>query len=184
MCQNHKPSKGLFGYYGTPEEIIFFLFFFFSLKERLQKEVGSKDRDRFKKDKSTRMFPFLGRGEDKVTFNHKECDWLSLQQKQSVPDSPLFGKICFCRIFLLTHYFTMNSLLYTLQTRIMRQKDSSFISDIVRSVEKWCKLANNILGNNVARKKNIGEDCPDCGFSFCKTSLFAISNQLVSQECF
>ena len=155
MCQNHKPSKGLFGYYGTPEEIIFFLSFFFFLKERLQKEVGSKDRDRFKKDKSTRMFPFLGRGEDKVTFNHKECNWLSLQQKQSVPNSPLFGKICFCRIFLLTHYFTMNSLLYTLQTRIMRQKDSSFISDIVRSVEKWCKLANNILGNNVARKKKI-----------------------------
>ena len=89
----------------------FFLFFF--LKERLQKEVGSKDRDRFKKEKSTRMFPFLGRGEEQVTFNHKECNWLSLQQKQSVPNSPLFGKICFCRIFLLTHYFTTNSVIYS-----------------------------------------------------------------------
>lgn len=137
MCQNHKPSKELFGYYGTSEEIIFFFFFFF-LKERLQKEVGSKDRDRFKKDKSTRMFLFLGRGEDKVTFNHKECNWLFLQYKWNVPNSPLFGKICFCRIF-----FT-NSLFYH-ELSVIYSSDQDYQTEKFTLYFRYCQECGKVV---------------------------------------
>ena len=60
MCQNHKPSKGLFGYYGTPEEIIFFLSFFFFLEGKTVERSWVQGQRQIQKGQKHQNVPISG----------------------------------------------------------------------------------------------------------------------------